>query len=87
MAIDAGQAGLISMWRSIKATAEWNSDLGLQKAWSQHVEEWGPPLEIRQATVWYNGKTVQGRTFLKIGMVIWDDADGAVVVGWQPLPQ
>jgi hypothetical protein len=37
MAIDAGQAGLISMWRSIKATAEWNSDLGLQKAWSQHV--------------------------------------------------
>jgi hypothetical protein len=51
------------------------------------VYEWGPPLEIRETNVQYNGQSVRGRTFLNVGMVIWDETQGTVVIGWVPLPQ
>jgi hypothetical protein len=85
--MEAGTAGLLSLWRAIKTTAEWHPEYGIEKAWSQHVYEWGPPLEIRETTMQYNGQSVRGRTFLNVGVVIWDETQGTVVIGWVPLPQ
>lgn len=87
MATDAATAGLKSFWQSIKATAKWNPGAGITKEWSKQPQEWGPPIEIDEVPVEHNGKTLKGRTFLKIGMVVWDPDTGAEVVGWQALPQ
>jgi hypothetical protein len=84
--MDAGVAGLKASWQSIKATAKWSPDAGLVKEWSKHVQEWGPPLEIDEVSVDFEGRALKGRTFLKVGMVVWVPETGPFEVGWQALP-
>ena len=70
-------------WQAIKATATYNEGFGLERTWRDNADAWGPPLETTEQSVSLpDGRTLKGRTFLHVGMVVWDPANGAEVIGW-----
>jgi hypothetical protein len=68
------------LWQSL-APAAYNPTFGLEKAWMNNYLDWGFPLEPQEIKVTVGGKEFNGRHFHKVGLVIWDPASGASVVG------
>lgn len=69
---------------------DFSSGSGLVKAYVQNADEWGYNLSESETEVDYDGNeggTAMSRTFSKVGLVVWDNAQGAVVVGWPPLAE
>jgi len=72
-------------WRAVRPNADYEPTWGIEKAWQaafQAGNDWGYPLEDTEQDVAVNGTTLKGRTFSTVGLVVWDPATGAQVIGW-----
>lgn len=82
MALQAAELAWASRWKAVRSTATYNPKFGLEGAWRANADDWGWPLEDTESDVSHNGQTVKGRTFSKVGLVVWNASSGAEIVGW-----
>jgi hypothetical protein len=82
MATQAADLGWQSRWQAVRPSAQYHPTFGLEGAWRQHADDWGYPLEDAESEIEHNGQTLKGRTFSRVGVVVWNPSSGAEVVGW-----
>lgn len=72
----------LARWRAVRPSAEYHAQFGIEGAWRQNFDDWGYPLEDVEQDVDHDSRTLKGRTFSRVGLVLWNPSNGPEVVGW-----